>query len=71
MWRQKFAASRSKLREDKDKLDVMKKYFNETDSLIMQQAMLAQEKKISADQRAINDLEEALRKAGGDAAWSR
>ena len=71
MWRQKFAASRSKLREDKDKLDVMKKYFNETDSLIMQQAMLAQEKKISADQRAINDLEEALRQAGGDAAWSR
>jgi len=71
VWRQKFAAARSKLREDKDKLDVMKKYFNETDSLVMQQAMLAQEKRISADQRAIDDLEEALRKAGGDAAWSR
>jgi len=71
VWRQKFAAARSKLREDKDKLDVMKKYFNETDSLVMQQAMLAQEKRISADQRAIDDLEEALRQAGGDAAWSR
>jgi hypothetical protein len=71
MWRQQFAAARSKLREDKDKLDVMKKYFNETDSLIMQQAMVAQEKRISADQRAIDDLEEALRKAGGDAAWGR
>jgi hypothetical protein len=71
VWRQKFAVARSKLREDKDKLDVMKKYFNETDSLIMQQAMVAQEKRISTDQRAIDDLEEALRKAGGDAAWGR
>ena len=71
VWRQRFAAARSKLREDKDKLDVMKRYFNETDSVMIQQAVLDQEKRISADQRAIDDLEEALRKAGGDAAWSR
>ena len=71
LWRQKFAVARSKLREDKDKLDVMKRYFNETDSVMMQQAALDQEKRIAADQKAIDDLEEALRKAGGDAAWSR
>ena len=71
LWREKFAAARSKLREDKDKLDVMKRYFNETDSVMMQQAALDQEKRIAADQKAIDDLEEALRKAGGDPAWSR
>jgi len=69
--RQKFAAARSKLREDTDKLDVMKRYFNETDSVMMQQAALDQEKRIAADKKAIDDLEDALRKAGGDAAWSR
>ena len=71
MWRQKFAAARSKLHEDKDKLDVLKRYFNETDSVMMQQAALDQEKRVEADQKAIDDLEEALRKAGGDPAWSR
>jgi hypothetical protein len=80
MWRQKFAAARSKLREDKDKLGVLKsnynalgftRYFNETDSIRIQQAMLDQEKQVAADQKAIDDLEDALRKAGGDPAWSR
>ncbi|HKV28950.1 MAG TPA: hypothetical protein VJN90_11835 [Candidatus Acidoferrales bacterium] len=80
LWRQKFAAARSKLHEDKDKLAVLKsnfnalgmtRYFNETDAVTKQQAMLEQEKLVEADQLAIDDLEEALRKAGGDPAWSR
>jgi hypothetical protein len=33
--------------------------------------MLDQEKQVAADQKAIDDLEDALRKAGGDPAWSR
>lgn len=71
LWRERFAAARSKLREDNDKLAVLKRYFNETDSVMMQQAVVEQEKRIAADQKAIDDLEEALRKAGGDPAWSR
>ncbi|MHB8486793.1 MAG: hypothetical protein ACYDCM_13855 [Candidatus Acidiferrales bacterium] len=80
MWRQKFATARLKLREDKDKLAELKgnynalgftRYFNETDAVARQQAMLDQEKQVTADQKAIDDLEDALRKAGGDAAWSR
>src|SRR6185437_15042426 len=47
LWREKFAAARSKLREDKDKLAVLKRYFNETDSVMMQQAALDQEKRIA------------------------
>ncbi|MGB6821024.1 MAG: hypothetical protein WBE21_03005, partial [Candidatus Acidiferrales bacterium] len=69
-----------KLREDKDKLAELKsnynalgftRYFNETDSVKIQQAMLDQEKQVATDQKAIDDLEDALRKAGGDPAWSR
>lgn len=80
MWRQKFGAARLKLRDDKDKLAELKsnynalgftRYFNETDSVKIQQAMLDQEKQVAADQKAIDDLEDALRKAGGDPAWSR
>lgn len=80
MWRQKFASARLKLREDKDKLAELKsnynalgfaRYFNETDAVARQQAMLDQEKQVAGDQKAIDDLEEALRKAGGDPAWSR
>ena len=80
MWRQKFGVARLKLREDKDKLAELKsnynalgftRYFNETDSVKVQQAMLDQEKQVAADQKAIDDLEDALRKAGGDPAWSR
>jgi hypothetical protein len=79
-WRQRFAVARSKLREDKDKLAVLKsnfnalgtvRYFNETDAVTKQQAMLDQEKQVESDQKAIDDLEEALRKAGGDPAWGR
>ncbi|HLJ41655.1 MAG TPA: hypothetical protein VKT50_09220 [Candidatus Acidoferrales bacterium] len=80
MWRQKFGVARSKLREDKDKLAELKsnynalgfaRYFNETDTAARQQAMLVQEKQVAADQKVIDDLEDALRKAGGDPAWSR
>jgi hypothetical protein len=80
MWRQKFGVARLKLREDKDKLAELKsnynalgftRYFNETDAVARQQAMLDQEKQVAADQKAIDDLEDALRKAGGDPAWSR
>ncbi|MGH9865693.1 MAG: hypothetical protein ACRD4H_09795, partial [Candidatus Acidiferrales bacterium] len=80
LWRQKFAAARSKLREDKDKLAILKsnfnalgtmRYFNETDAVTKQQAMLDEEKQVESDQKAIDDLEDALRKAGGDAAWGR
>lgn len=80
LWRQKFANARSTLREDKDKLGILKsnfnalgrmRYFNETDAINKQQAMLDQEKKVEADQKAIDDLTDALRKAGGDPAWGR
>ncbi|HEV2224772.1 MAG TPA: hypothetical protein VGR84_17400 [Candidatus Acidoferrales bacterium] len=80
MWRQKFAAAHVKLREDKDKLAELKsnfyalglaRYFNETDTVARQQAMLAQEKQVEADQKAIDDLEDSLRKAGGDPTWGR
>ncbi len=79
-WRQKFAAARATLREEKDKLAVLKSVFNApgrmryldaTDALTKQQAMLDQEKKVEADQKATDDLEDALRKAGGDPAWGR
>lgn len=80
MWRQKFAAAHLKLREDKDKLAELKsnfyalglaRYFNETDTVARQQAMLAQEKQVQADQKAIDDLEDSLRKAGGNPTWGR
>lgn len=80
MWRQKFADARVKLRQDREKLTMLKsdlnalgmvRYFNETDAVSKQQAVLDQEKQINEDQKAIDDLQDALRKAGGDPAWAR
>lgn len=79
MWRQKFADARAKLREDKEKLTSLKndlsalgmvRYFNEHDAVTKQQAVADQENQINADQKAIDDLEDALRKAGGDPSWA-
>lgn len=80
MWRQKFADARAKLRQDKEKLAMLKsdlnalgmvRYFNEADAVSKQQAVLDQEKQINEDQKAIDDLQDALKKAGGDPAWAR
>lgn len=80
MWRQKFADARAKLRQDKEKLSMLKgdlnalgmvRYFNETDAVTKQQAVIDQEKQINADQKALDDLEDNLKKAGGDPAWAQ
>ena len=79
-WRQKFADAREKLREDREKLTSLRndlnalgmvRYFNETDAVSKEQAVRDQENRINADQKAIDDLEDALRKAGGDPAWAQ
>ncbi len=80
MWRQKFADARQKLRQDEQKLSMLKsdlnalgmvRYFNETDAVTKQQAVLDQEKQINEDQKAIDDLQDDLKKAGGDPAWAQ
>lgn len=80
MWRQKFADARAKLRQDREKLATLKsdlnalgmvRYFNEHDAVSKQQAVIDEENQINADQKAIDDLEDALRKANGDSAWAR
>lgn len=80
MWRQKFADARQKLRQDQQKLSMLKsdlnalgmvRYFNETDAVTKQQAVLDQEKQINEDQKALDDLQDSLKKAGGDPAWAR
>jgi hypothetical protein len=80
MWRQKFADARQKLRQDQQKLTMLKsdlnalgmvRYFNETDAVSKQQAVLDQEKQINEDQKAIDDLQDALKKAGGDPTWAQ
>ncbi len=79
-WRQKFADARAKLRQDKEKLTMLKsdlnalglvRYFNENDAVTKQQAVLDEENQINVDQKALDDLEDALRKAGGDPAWAQ
>lgn len=80
MWRQKFADARYKLVEDRQKLSILEselnslgmvRYFNEDDVASKQQAIADQQKQISADQKALDDLADSLRKAGGDPAWAR
>ncbi len=80
MWRQKFADARQKLRQDQQKLSMLKsdlnalgmvRYFNEADAVTKQQAVLDQEKQINDDQKAIDDLQDDLKKAGGDPAWAQ
>lgn len=80
MWRQKFADARQKLRQDQQKLSMLKsdlnalgmvRYFNETDAVSKQQAVIDQERQINDDQRAIDDLQDSLKKAGGDPAWAQ
>ncbi|MGC2264930.1 MAG: hypothetical protein WA611_17895 [Candidatus Acidiferrales bacterium] len=80
MWRQKFADARFKLQQDREKLSMLQsefnalgmvRYFNEADAVSKQQAVADQQKEINEDQKAIDDLQEALRKAGGDPAWAR
>jgi hypothetical protein len=80
MWRQKFADARFKLQQDREKLTMLQsefnalgivRYFNEADAVSKQQAVADQQKQINEDQKAIDDLQEALRKAGGDPAWAR
>ena len=79
-WKQKFADARYKLQQDRQKLQMLQnefnalglvRYFNEADAVSKQQAIADQQKQINADQAAIDDLTEALRKAGGDPAWAR
>jgi hypothetical protein len=79
-WRQKFADARAKLRQDKEKLAMLKsdlnalglvRYFNENDAVTKQQAVLDEENQINVDQKELDDLEDALRKAGGDPAWAQ
>jgi chromosome segregation ATPase len=79
-WRQKFADARYKLQQDRQKLQMLQnefnalgmvRYFNEADAVSKQQAIADQQKQINADQAAIDDLTEELRKAGGDPAWAR
>ncbi|MGC1106411.1 MAG: hypothetical protein WA876_07720 [Candidatus Acidiferrales bacterium] len=80
MWRQKFADARAKLRQDKEKLAMLKsdlnalgmvRYFNENDAVTKQQAVIDEENQINVDQKALDDLEDALRKAGGDPALAQ
>jgi hypothetical protein len=80
MWRQKFAAARLKLQQDREKLNILQsefnqlgmvRYFNEADAVSKQQAVADQQKQINADQKAIDDLQDALRKAGGDPSWAQ
>jgi hypothetical protein len=80
MWRQKFADARFKLQQDREKLSMLQsefnalgmvRYFNEADAVSKQQAVADQQNQINEDQKAIDDLQEALRKAGGDPAWAR
>lgn len=80
MWRQKFADARHTLQEDRQKLSMLQsefsalgmvRYFNENDAVTKQQAIADQHKQISADQKAIDDLRDNLKKAGGDPAWAR
>ncbi len=80
MWKQKFADARYKLQQDRQKLQMLQnefnalgmvRYFNEADAVSKQQAIADQQKQINADQAAIDDLTEALRKAGGDPSWAR
>ncbi|MFZ0640551.1 MAG: hypothetical protein WA020_10370 [Candidatus Acidiferrales bacterium] len=79
-WRQKFADARAKLRQDKEKLAMLKsdlnalglvRYFNENDAVTKQQAVIDEENQINVDQKELDDLEDALRKAGGDPAWAQ
>lgn len=79
-WRQKFADARAKLRQDKEKLAMLKsdlnalglvRYFNETDAVTKQQAVIDEENQINVDEKALDDLQDSLRKAGGDPAWAQ
>ena len=80
MWRQKFADARYKLQQDRQKLSMLQsefnalglvRYFNENDAVTKQQAVADEQKQINEDQKAIDDLQDALKKAGGDPAWAR
>lgn len=79
MWRQKFADARYKLQQDRQKLSMLQsefnalglvRYFNEHDAVTKQQAIADEQEQINADQKAIDDLEDNLKKAGGDPAWA-
>lgn len=77
-WRQRFADARYKLQQDRLKLLTLQseynslgmvRYFNENDAVAKQKAIAGQQRQIEVDQKALNDLEDNLRKAGGDPAW--
>lgn len=79
-WRLKFINARAKLRQDQEKLVFLRndlnslgfvRYFSESDAVAKQKAVQGQENQITADQKAIEDLQDALRKAGGDPAWAQ
>jgi len=45
--------------------------YSRSDIIKKQNAIAAKQKQIDADQQAISNLEDALRKAGGDPGWAR
>jgi hypothetical protein len=89
-WRDRFANLRSKLDQDRQKLDVMQRelgvlniqYYSDPTKAMQQQysrsdinkksaQIDAQKEQVEADQKAIDDAQDDLRKAGGDPGWAR
>ncbi|HKF51843.1 MAG TPA: hypothetical protein VKB26_05990 [Candidatus Acidoferrales bacterium] len=80
VWRQKFGDARYRLLQDRQKLATLQleynslgmvRYFDDADAVSKRQAIAEQQKQIDADQKALDDLQDALRKAGGDPSWAR
>ena len=78
-WRQKFATAREKLQHDQEQIPVLKDelaqlasdHFDEDQILKKQKEIFDMQKQLQVDRQAISDLEDALRKAGGDPAWAK
>ncbi|HEY6441988.1 MAG TPA: hypothetical protein VIY66_01470 [Candidatus Acidoferrales bacterium] len=89
-WRDKFAALRHKLEQDKENVDVSQRelgtlstqFYSDPNQEMQQQLTRSDINKktaeidkakaqVDADQQAISDAEEDLRKSGGDPGWAR